>query len=299
MNQDFSYEEINFRDYIDILIKSWRAIFLITVFCAAFALLLSLGQKPAYETKTTILIKSNGSSALSQYSNIAGMLGINIASGRGSVDDLVELLKSKLVASIVLKELNLKERIKGWNDPDIKEQDLISAVSGMLKKTKTSGNIIEIRVEAEDPQLAADIANGFVQALSSCWNGLNYTEAKKKLEYIETELPRVEGDLKIAEARLKLVPRLSSFSLSSQNGRVQRDYEIYSSVYIMLRKELESAKLESAKEIPPFSIIDKAVKPTLRSKPNLKLNIAIGAGLGLFFGVFFAFSKEFWQKSNK
>jgi uncharacterized protein involved in exopolysaccharide biosynthesis len=297
-------DEIDLREYINVLLKRWRVIALFAICFAAAAFIYSLRQSPVYEAKATILLRTgnSGGSSLTQYTGLAGLMGINIAGSGGNLGDLVELLKSRAVAAKVLSDLNLTQRIKGWDDPKIKKEDLASTVSRMLKSPKITGNIIEIKAEADNPQLAADIANEFIFAISFYWNELNFTEAQKKLKYIQSELPRVESDLKLVEAKLKLVPRSSngfSFGSSVGVGGLQRDYEIYNSVYTMLKKELESTKLDASKEIPPFSMVDSALKPDLPTKPKIKLNTMIALVLGAFIGVFIAFFQEYWEKSRK
>lgn len=298
MDQRIYNDEIDLREYLDVIMRRWKLIGLLIISIALAALIFSIMQKPVYEAKATVLLRSGSSSSVSQYAGLAGALGVNLGGAGGNAGDLMELLKSRAVAAKVLDDLQLTRRIKGWDDPQIKRANLALAVSGMLNPPKTTGNVLEIRTVADDPQLAADLANGYFSALSYCWNELNFTEAQKKLIYINSELPRVEKDLKITESKLKLIPRSATgFSLAGQGGP-QRDYEIYNSVYTMLKKELETTKLEASKEIPPFSIIDKAEKPLSKSKPKTKLNVMIGAILGLFMGIFIAFFQEYWEKSG-
>jgi uncharacterized protein involved in exopolysaccharide biosynthesis len=254
-------------------------------------------QNPVFEAKTKILVRNTQASSLSSYSGLASMLGINISS-TSDIGDLVELLKSNAVAEKVLIDLKLISRIKGWDAPNIKRGSLIATVSSMIKPPKISGNVIEITVNTHDPQLSADIANSFVSALGCCWNELNYTEAKQKIKYITDELPDVDNALQSIEYKLRLAPRSSvGVSLGGQ-GELQRNYEIYSSISTMLKKELETAKLEAAKETPPFSIIDKASVPQQPSSPKTKLNTLAGFLIGLFLGIFSAFFKEYWDKSS-
>jgi uncharacterized protein involved in exopolysaccharide biosynthesis len=301
-NQPVYNDEIDLREYIDVIVRRWTLIVGVTVIVAILALVFSLTQKPVYESKATILLRSaGGSSSLSQYAGLAGMLGVNLGGGGGSsLGDLTELLKSKAVAAKVLDDLKLTARIKGWDNPKIKRQSLISAVSGYLKLPKMTGNLLELKTEADDPQLAADVANGFIEAISYYWNELNYTQAQKKLRYIQLELPRVERDLKIVESKLRLSPGATTGSiLGGGQGGLQRDFEIYNSVYTMLRKEYESTKLEASKEIAPFSVVDKAEKPLGKSRPNVKLNVMVGVVLGLFSGVLIAFFMEYLQGTNR
>lgn len=310
-------DEIDLREYIEVIRRRWKIIAYLTVGVAVAALVFSLMQKPVYEAKTTILIRSGGGgSSLSQFAGLAGLAGISLPSGGGNIEDLTEVLQSKAVAAKVLEDLKLRERIKGWNDPKVSDIELASAVQGMLKKPKAASGLLELKVEYTEPKLSAEIANGFADALSYYWNKLNYTEAKKKKEYIESQLPRVEKELKTAEQRLKqftlLSPRGGSSATSSLLGeisgsqsqgievvRLSRELDIQNSVYTMLRKEYESTKLEESKEIPPFSVVDQAVPPKFKSKPKVKLNTMIGLVLGLFSGVFVAFFQEYWEKTSK
>jgi uncharacterized protein involved in exopolysaccharide biosynthesis len=316
MNNQNNYDdEIDFREYIEVLRKRWKSIAYLTIGLAAAALVFSLMQSPVYEAETTILLKSGGGGgSLAQFAGLAGLAGISLPSGSGNIGDITQLLQSQAVAAKVLDDLKLKERIKGWNDPQIKEQSLISGVRGMLKKPKMDGNLIDLKVEYSDPAMAAEIANGYASALSYYWNRLNYTEARKKREYIESQLPRVELDLKQAEQRFKQFTLLSPKSGVAAEGlmgtaygsqsqgvelsRLTRELEIQNSIYTMLRKEYESVKLEESKEIAPFSVIDRAVKPESKSRPKVKLNAMIGLVLGLFSGVFLAFFQEYWEKSG-
>src|SRR3989339_1040567 len=297
MSQDMNDDDIDIREYVEVVLRRWKTIVFFVIVMVFMAFVYSLRQAPVYEASATVLVRGGGASSLSQYAGVAGMLGLNLGGG-GNIEDLTELLKSKIIAAKVLDGLKLTQRIPGWDNPEIKRQNLISAVSGMVKTPKVSGKVLEIKTVSSDPQLAADLANGFVDALSFYWNELNYSEAQKKLQYIDSELPRVEKDLKTIENKLKLVPRADTgFSLSGQSG-VQRDYDIYNSVYIMLKKELESAKLEASKEIPPFSVVDRAEKPFSKSGPKVKLNVIVGLVLGLFVGIFMAFFMEYWEKGN-
>ena len=309
-------DEIDLREYIEVIRKRWKLVAYITVGLAAAALVFSLRQKPVYEARATILVRSSGSSSsLSQFAGLAGLAGINLPSGGGSLSDLTDVLQSKAVAAKVLEDLKLRERIKGWDNPKVTDIELASAVQGMLKKPKATSSLVELKVEYTDPKLAAEVADGFASALSYYWNRLNYTEARRKKAYIESQLPRIEKELKLAEQKLKrftlLSPRGESSSSSligaisgnqSQGievSRLSRELDISNSVYTMLRKEYESVKLEESKEIPPFSIVDQAVPPKFKSKPKVKLNTTIGIILGLFSGVFIAFFQEYWEKSGK
>lgn len=302
-------DEIDIREYLEVVLKRWKTIALITLGTGIIVLVFNLLQPPIYEARTTILVKSGGGgSALNQISGLAGLAGINLPSSGGSLSELTEVLQSRAVAAKVLEDLDLRERVEGWNSSRYSDQKLINKVQQMLGKPKTKGNLLELTVEESNPALAADIANGYVDALSYYWNKLNYTEARKKKDYIESQLPRVEKELKQAEKKFKkftiLTPQGSSVSsgiMGAVSGsrsqgievaRLSREMEIQNTVYTMLRKEYESVRLEESKEIPPFSIVDRAAVPESKSKPKIKMNTMIGLVMGMFGGVIYAFIQE-------
>lgn len=300
-------DEINLKEYIDIIVKNWKIIFSFVVICTFAAFIFSKISVPIYEAKTSILVRSSSSSSSSSLAGLASQMGINI----GSLGELSELSKTKAVSINVLEDLkNMLEGKKLSNKvfSDLKIMDnfdkkkLTMDILGKLK-TKSSGSFLEIYVEHNNPVLAAEIANRYVNALSEYWNKLNYTEARKKKDYITKQLPIVETNLRNIEENLKNFTYLSDERAASASSleisRLRRELEIQNAIYIMLRREFESAKLDEMKEISPFSDIEKAETPKDPIRPKVKNNVMIGAVLGLFIGVFAAFFKEYIGKEYK
>jgi len=297
VNQQFD-DEIDLREYIDVVVRRWKLVLLFAVIVPMGAFIFSVLQKPVYEGKTTILLRNSGPSLSSKFAGVANLLGMNAGGSSGNLGDLTELMQSRAVAEKVLDDLNLTKRIKGWDNPKIKRASLAAAVSKMLKPVKTKGGVWEITTKSNYPKLAADLANAYVAAIAYYWQELNYSEAQKKLKYIESELPRVEEELKSIDSKLKLVPRSYTGMPISGQSNIQRDYDIYSASYTMLKKELESTRLDASKELPPFSVIDAALVPDSPVFPKIKLNVMIGVVLGLFLGIFIVFFQEYWEKSG-
>lgn len=306
-------EEINLREILGIIRRYWLIILLASAAAGIGGYMLSLRETPVYTAETTIMVKSNGS-ANSSLAGLSGFAGINLPTGGGNLSDLTELVQSRAVAAKVFEDMHLRERIKGWNNPGSSDQSQIGVVQGMLMKPTSSNGLIRLKVAFDDRELVADIANGYADALFYYWNILNYTEARKKREYIESQLPRVGAELQIAEQRLKQYTLLSGASgigaagaagasMSQAQGievaRLSREYEIQNSVYTMLRKEYEQVKLDESKEIMPFSIIDRALKPQGKWEPSTDKKVKIGLVVGLFSGVLLAFFTDYWKKPAK
>lgn len=82
MNQQQVNDEIDLREYIDVLVRRWKTIVFVIIVMTIAAFVYSKMQKPIYETSTTLLLRGSGSSSsLSQYAGLAGMLGVNLSGG--------------------------------------------------------------------------------------------------------------------------------------------------------------------------------------------------------------------------
>lgn len=293
-------DEINLQDYIEILLRRWYVIAVVVVIAVAYTCLPMLSQKKMYEAGAAMLIKDSSGGTISN--QVAGLIfGMKISSGTGGNATFVSILGSRSVAEKVLDNLNLTNRMVGWSLPGVKRQDLVTAVQGMPRYLNEKGFFM-IKIATEDPVLSADLANAFARAGAEYWNRMNYTEARKKREYIESQLPRVESDLRRAENNLKkfsLISPDSSFLQGVEYKRLERESQIQGETYTMLKKEYEAVKLEESKQLDPFTIVDPAEVPLKPVKSKALLNLAIGLVAGIFLGTILAFSLEYIEKLGK
>ena len=130
-----------------------------------------------------------------------------------------------------------------------------------------------LKVEMEETKLAAEIANRITLELD------NYTRTKRKTsvtlqrEFIQQRLVDVEDKLKLAEDNLKSFREknrgfLESPQLLMERGRLERDVQINSTIFIELKKQIEIAKIEEIKNIPVIHVLDEARIPIKKSSPN-------------------------------
>lgn len=307
-------DEINLKEYLDIIIKGWKTITVLTLFFAVAAYFITMTMKPVYEASTVILIRGGGASGLSA---LASMAGIN--TGGSDLGQFGELIKTKTVQRSVGQNLTVLADLmqsrsltkqafkKVFGEEYVSEPGPLSTKEGLGKMdAKVEGSFLIITVKHNNRYIAAAAANAYTEALAEYWNRLNYTEARKKKEYLEQQIPIAEASLQQVENEIKDLTSIAgsggqegatSDRQSVEMARLKSEFEIQNSIYSMLRREYEVTKLDLAKEISPFSDIEKAEIPDIPTGPNKKQNTIIGAVLGVFAGVFVVFARKAFRKT--
>ncbi|MCX5749156.1 MAG: Wzz/FepE/Etk N-terminal domain-containing protein [Candidatus Saganbacteria bacterium] len=295
-------DEINIKEIAAILARWWKLIAAAVLLFGASAFILSSIAKPVYEAKAKILMRaSGGGSSLGALSGLASIAGINI--GAGGAGELQGLIDSRKVQDYVSEDLINSRNVTEFVSKEVATLFADGKPADMGKMTaKLEGSYFVITVRHKDPYAAQLISNAYVPALSLYWNSLNASEAKKKIEYIEKEMPKIQAQLKTAEERLKSLTYLNDTQSAIETVeilRAKREVEILNSVYMMLRNQYETAKLDAAKEISPFSDVEPAFLPAYPVSSKTPFNTAIGFIMGLFAGVFAAFTADFLFPKKK
>ena len=80
--------------------------------------------------------------------------------------------------------------------------------------------------------------------------------------------------------------------------RKMRDQKFYETLYGMLLSQFEQAKMAEAQEPAIIQVIDEAVPPQLKAKPNRKLVVVLATVLGFFLSIFMSFVMEFFSRAS-
>ncbi len=131
--------------------------------------------------------------------------GLSLPSTASSADILVEMLKSRAVGERVLRRAFA---VKGDSAPLYKILKMPSVEIGLLRMRKiarfllSKQNIISIVVELGDAQLAADVANAYVEELDRVNQEKSVSRAKNSRIYIESQLEQTQKELHAATKKL-------------------------------------------------------------------------------------------------
>src|SRR5205823_6630604 len=135
-------------------------------------------------------------------------------------------------------------------------------------------------LDAAYPVLAAAVANRFVAYLNDFNTKSRQSQARERRKFIEQRLADGEGELRTAEESLRtFYERNRSWQQSPQlvfeEGRLRRQVEIRQEVYLTLRREYETARIEEVNDTPVITVIDRAVPPREKARPQRKLLVVL------------------------
>ena len=156
----------------------------------------------------------------------------------------------------------------------------VTAIDGKIRETRT-------RLGKEEKETKSTTAsyNPLHQALTEKVN-----EAEAAI--ISLKKQKEEVTAKIA-AHLE---KLGSWSPTQlQFYRLKRDVEIYNTQALALETKLREAEIFAQARTESIKVLDKARAPEEPLKPRLKLNLALGAMVGMLLGFTFAVAKNYFE----
>jgi len=269
--------EIDLRDYIDILIRRWLIIVaMVVVAVLAFAGVTIL-TKPAYEATATIALAP---------STVSVSISSQVPPYYLMVDPSHRLPTAYTPAYYIAI---------------LKSADVVEAVTPRLPATIVSDNadksLIEITTRSDDPRSAAQAATSWAQVGAErigkllLPDGADATAAKQKLDDAQQALDKFLQDNKIADYDPALPVTGLSQDKRKQLNDLARARDLADSVYLDIARDYQRASIIAATSNKPTII--PAVVPDAPVSPKPMQNILIGAALGLLIGIIAAFAVEF------
>ena len=266
-------EEIDLREYINVLLKRKGIIILIFLIAVITAALVSyFALSPIYQASTAFSVVK-----------IDGRAVINIT-------EALEIIKSNIVLDEVIDRMSLKETVKQLS-------------SQITTKNLKGTSFIKVSVSADSPEKAKNL----VENITKVFIKQNQGEYQDKVKLVEDRLKILEEqitefeknilEIEKAKKKIAVTEELSEGERQFQTSLLLSSSVTERSLYNNLTNQANNLKA-SLKSCEDFKIINYAQLPAAPIKPNKKLNIAIAGVLGLFVGVFVAFFMEFWQKGK-
>lgn len=286
-------DEINLLDLLIVLAKRKKMILSVTFAAALFAAGISLLLPNSYTAASKVLPPQSNQSSSSNALMLAqlGALGGAAGSALGIKDTnalYVAMLKSRNITERVVRRFNLQKvyEKKTMTDTLKTLADASSIVTG-------KDGVITVEVEDKDPELAAGLANMYIEELNKLLQTFALTEAAQRRQFFENQMKPARDKLTDAEILIDKTPSTSLRYLDAV-----RNLKYHEGIYEMLAKQFEMAKLDEAKNSPLIQVLDKAMPPEKESKPKRSQIVMLAMLAAFFIAAIWAFISEALARSG-
>ena len=221
------------------------------------------------------------------------------AIARAYVDELDRLVAQLSTSSARRERIFLEERIKTVKqDLDTATQQLgqFSSNSSTLDPKEQGKAMVEGAAELEGDLIAAQAQLSGLQQIYT-ENNVRVRSLQARIQELKVQLQKLQGAPTLAGQDSNAYPSLRQLPLLAVTySDLYRRAQIEETVFQVLTKQYELAKVQEAKEIPTVRVLDEAQVPERRISPKRSQAVIIGALLSLIAGIAFVSFREYWQR---
>lgn len=176
-----------------------------------------------------------------------------------------------------------------------------------LKNTEEKSGLIQIDSQARAliesaAALRAQIAAKQVEIQGmrsyAAENNPNLVEAQQQLEALRGQLAQLTGNGGNPEDEL-IVPKGKVPQAGLDYIRKYRDVKYYETIFDILARQFEVAKLDEAREGALVQVVDPAIVPDHKSAPKRAIILIASFAAGLFLGILGALLSAGWENLNR
>jgi uncharacterized protein involved in exopolysaccharide biosynthesis len=211
------------------------------------------------------------------------------------VDELFKLTKVLAVTETSQRRLFFERQFEQARDNLSKAEMTARAAleKGGLVQVEGQGRaIVETTARLRGQITVKEVQIGAMRTFAADGNP-DLRLAQKELEALKHELARIEGPTasKAGNAQETSGSGIDTLGLL-------RNVKYYETIYELLAKQFEVAKIDEAKDSAVVQVMDKAIEPDRKSKPKRALIVLLSALAAFFIGILLAFVRESIAKAK-
>lgn len=195
------------------------------------------------------------------------------------VDELTRLTRTLAVTDAAQRRLFFERQLElAKNNLAAAEMKLTGALetTGVISVDSNSRAIIEtiarLRAQISAKEVQLNAMSAFVTS-----DNPGYKRVQEELSSARAELFRLENG---KPGQTEHVPTVNGKQPGLESVQTLRDVKYYQMLYELLAKQYEVARLDEAKDASVIQVLDPAIMPERKFKPNRTLIVAIATILG-------------------
>lgn len=257
------------------ILNKWYIIITGAILVSILALIITLFMPKTYEAKTTLLPVQPSQtdirlpaiiSNIPVISNIQRQLGIKVS------HYIINLITSRRIAEYVVSDMNLREKFG-----KISFKKAVEYLMYMVEIDENRYGLIEITVQASEPNLAANIANSYVKNSEKFIKEDFISTAKNQKVFLGEQLIDIKRELVLAEDRLKSFKEKNKTINLTEKAKTEitRIAKLKSEIFLeennltMFRSYSNNENPEIKKLIQKISLLKKQVEKAEKDSPAI------------------------------
>ena len=261
------------REYLEIFKRRKWAIISTILVTVAVVTVGSYVTPPIYSASTTLRIAQAHSGSI-EY--------VDYMYAERLMNTYVEILRSRPILEEAIQRLELS-----MMPEDLAKKIKVEALADT--------ELIRISVGDGNPRRARDIANTLATLLIEQSQSLYSGGGKSAREILQERLKVIEGNLEQDRANLQSLMNRADSRADNAQGEIDalnNKITVEEETYAMLLRQYEEARVAEAMRASSITVVEPAIEPEVPSKPRKRLNIMLGALVGLAGGTGLAFLFE-------
>lgn len=158
---------------------------------------------------------------------------------------------------------------------------------------------LTLTVVGAEPVQTAELAIKAQQMLQEAVTRFRTEKAQNQLDYVQARYNEIKAETETLQAQLATVrdrsQEMTTTRARIEQERLQTKYNVSSSIYSEMAKQLEQAKMQVKYDTPTLTIIQPVTVPRQPSNSRAR-TLIVWTFLGIVLGCGIVFLKEYWPK---
>jgi len=311
--------EVGFFDLVNPLLRQRRIVVGLPLFAVALTMIVCLLLPPLYRATTTFLPETRSPPQLPQglggLAGLAGQFGIALPQqpGQGARFYAAVLRSREIMEPVLLSRYPLPDgppaaadsatllrilKVRGRNFADSLGWGLKKLDGLMTVTVDNQTSIVTLSVDTRNPALSASVAARFIRYLHEFNTNYRESNGRERRKFAEQRVADAGAELRGAEEAVKAFYERNrgwqeSPSLVFTEAALRRQVQVGQEVYLTLRREYETARIEEVNDMPVITVIDAPVPPPRKTWPMVGPLALLALVLGTLVGVLGAYAADY------
>lgn len=206
----------------------------------------------------------------------------------GYVDQFRDLSEHLAISEAAQRRLFFEDQLKSVNQRLGDAEEVLKETeqrTGLIQLDSQARALIESAAALRAQITAKEVQ---IQGMQTYATGENaqLIQAQQELDALQAQLAKLGAGANGSSDII--VPKGQMTQASMEYARRLRDVKYYETIFEILARQYELAKLDEAKEGALIQVVDPAIPPDKRSFPKRLIIVLIATGAGLIVGIFVA-----------